>query len=90
MNRVIVLGAAVIGGIIAFRTLSTAPRGRFGAALSARMLRHMERMMKSLPDNSPPKLVMSVLPRLHEQNEQIITMLREQNALLRENLEKPH
>jgi hypothetical protein len=44
----------------------------------------MEHMMASLPDNSPPKLVMSVLPRLRDQNDQIIAMLREQNALLRE------
>jgi hypothetical protein len=46
----------------------------------------MEHMMASLPDNSPPKLVMSVLPRLRDQNDQIIAMLREQNALLRKHL----
>ena len=40
--------------------------------------------MASLPEGSPPKLVMSVLPKLQEQNEQIIAMLREQNELLRE------
>lgn len=90
MNRLIVLGAAVIGGVIAFRSLSPAPRRRIGSALSRRMLRHMEHMMANLPENSPPKLVMSVLPGLREQNEQIIAMLREQNALLRENLQKPH
>jgi hypothetical protein len=33
---------------------------------------------------------MSVLPRLRDQNEQIIAMLREQNALLREHLQAPH
>ena len=42
--------------------------------------------MASLPEGSPPKLVMSVLPQLRDQNEQIIRMLREQNALLREHL----
>jgi hypothetical protein len=54
------------------------------------MLGHMERMMSSLPDNAPPKLVMSLLPRLRDQNEQIIAMLQEQNALLREHLQRPH
>lgn len=90
MNRVIVLGAAVIGGLIAFRSRSTAPGRQLGSALSRRMLRHMEHMMASLPDSSPPKLVMSILPRLHEQNDEIIAMLREQNALLRDHLQRPH
>ncbi|MGE5650440.1 hypothetical protein [Noviherbaspirillum sp. UKPF54] len=90
MNRIVVLGAAVIGGVIAFRYLSTANRGRLGNALSRRMLRHMAQMMANLPDSSPPKLVMSVLPRLRDQNDQIIAMLQEQNALLNERLQKPH
>jgi len=90
MNRFIALGAAVIGGAIAYQSLSTVPRRRLGSALSRRMFRHMEHMMASLPDNSPPKLVMSVLPQLRDQNDRIIAMLQEQNALLREHLQKPH
>lgn len=89
MNRIIILGAAVIGGALALNSLSTQPRRRLGSALSRRMLRHMERMMSSLPDSAPPKLVMSVLPQLRDQNDQIIAMLREQNALLREHLQRP-
>lgn len=89
MNRYIALGATVIGGVIAFRSLSKAPRRRLGSVLGRRMLRHMEHMMASLPDNSPPKLVVSVLPRLREQNDQIIAMLREQDTLLREYLQRP-
>lgn len=90
MHRFIALGVAAIGGAIAFRFLSKESRRRLGDALNRRMLRHMERMMASLPDNSPPKLVMSVLPQLHDQNDQIIAMLREQNALLRQHLQKLH
>jgi hypothetical protein len=90
MNRLIALGAAVIGGVIAVRLLSRAPRGRLRSALSRRMLQHMEHMMASLPEGSPPKLVMSVLPRLRDQNDQIIAMLQEQNAFLREHLQRPH
>ncbi len=40
-------------------------------------------MMDSLPEGAPPKLILSVLPKLQAQNEQIIAMLREQNELLR-------
>lgn len=90
MNKFIALGAAVIGGVIAFRSLSGVPRRGLGSILGRRMLRHMEHMMANLPDNSPPKLVMSVLPQLREQNDQIIAMLREQNALLREHLQRSH
>lgn len=89
MNRIAILGAALIGGALALNSLSAQPRRRLGSALSRRMLRHMERMMSSLPDSAPPKLVMSVLPQLRDQNDQIIAMLREQNALLREHLQRP-
>jgi hypothetical protein len=46
----------------------------------------MDRMMAGLPEGAPPKLVMTILPRLQEQNDQIIAMLREQNELLRHQL----
>ena len=88
MNKFIALGGSVIGGVIAFQ-LSQAPRRRLGVAICHRMFQNMEHIMASLPENSPPKLVMSVLPQLREQNEQIIAMLREQNALLREYLQRP-
>ena len=87
MKRLIALGAVVVGGVIAFRSLPRVPRRRFRAAVSRRMLQRMERMMASLPENSPPKLIMSVLPRLRDQNEQIIAMLQDQNELLRKHLD---
>lgn len=90
MSRIVILGAALIGGALALQSFSAEPRRRLGPALSRRMLMHMEQMLSSLPDSAPPKLVMSVLPRLREQNDQIIAMLQEQNALLREHLQKPH
>ena len=86
MHRLLAVGAAVAGGVIAVALLTRAPRRRLGATVRRRMLQRMERMMASLPEDSPPKLVMSVLPRVREQNEQIIALLREQNELLREQL----
>jgi hypothetical protein len=47
------------------------------------MIENMEQMMASLPEGSPPKLVMSILPKLQAQNDQILAILREQNELLR-------
>ena len=54
------------------------------------MTEGMEHMMASLPEGTPPKLVMSVLPKLQAQNDQIIAMLREQNELLREQQRTAH
>jgi hypothetical protein len=44
----------------------------------------MERMMRAMPEDSPPKLVKSILPRLKEQNDAILALLKEQNDLLRQ------
>lgn len=90
MRRPIALGAAVVGGVIALRSLSPAPRRRLTAAVIGRMRQRMEHLMASLPEDAPPKLIMSVLPRLRDQNDQIIAMLREQNELLREHLHTAH
>jgi hypothetical protein len=83
MKTSIALGAAIAGGVIAFWCLPEPSRNRLKAAVGHWLTRHMERMMASLPEGAPPKLVMSVLPRVREQNDQIIAMLREQNELLR-------
>jgi hypothetical protein len=84
MKKLIALGVVAVGGVIAYRYLPRNLRGRLTSAVKHRMSEHMEQMMAGLPESSPPKLVMSILPKLQEQNDQILTMLREQNRLLRE------
>lgn len=84
MKKFIALGVATIAGVIAFRYLSRERRGRLTSVIKNRMREGMEHMMAELPEGSPPKLVMSVLPKLQAQNDRIIAMLREQNELLRE------
>lgn len=84
MKKVIALGVAAVGGVIAISFLPRNWRGRLSAAARRRMSNHMEKMMAGLSEGSPPKLVMSVLPKLQAQNERIITILQEQNELLRE------
>lgn len=86
MNKVITLGASVLGGLVGLQIFSPERRRRVAAGVRRQMRQRMEQMMASLPEESPPKLIMTVLPQLHEQNEQIIAMLREQNALLRDRL----
>lgn len=89
MNKAIILGAAAVGGAIGYRLFSPAPGGGLGAAFRRRMLRRMEHVLATLPEDAPPKLIMSVLPRLREQNDQIVALLGEQNALLRELVKEP-
>ncbi len=82
MRAPVALAIAALGSVVAFRLLPRKSRVRLMAAMKRRMAERMERMMARLPDNAPPKLVVSILPRLHAQNEQIISLLREQNELL--------
>ncbi len=84
MKTAIILGAVTVAGGIVYRSLPQASRGRLTAAIKDRMLKHCEHMMASLPEEAPPKLITSVLPKLQAQNDQIIAMLHEQNELLRE------
>jgi hypothetical protein len=79
IGRLVVIGAAAIGAYVVLRRTS-APRRRLTAALRRRLFRRMEGMMASLPEGSPPRLVMSVLPRLRDQNEHILALLRKQEG----------
>ncbi len=83
MNRLVVLGAVAVGGLIVFNCLSAETRHRLTSTVKHRMIKRMEKVMASLPEDAPPKLVMSILPKLRAQNDQIITLLQEQNELLR-------
>ena len=84
MKKSIILGAVTAGGVIAYRCLPRASRDRVAGAIKDRMMKHCERMVANLPEEAPPKLIMSVLPKLEAQNDQIIALLREQNELLRD------
>ena len=83
MKAFVALSVVALGGVIAFKYLPRESHGRLGDAVGRRIVKRMEQVMASLPENAPPKLVMSVLPRLQAQNDQIIALLREQNELLR-------
>lgn len=86
MKGLVALGVVALGGAIAFRYLPRESHNRLRDAVGRRIMTRMEQMMASLPEGAPPKLVVSVLPRLQAQNDEIIAMLREQNELLRKQL----
>ncbi len=91
MKRLLALGIVVgVGSVVgAWRLLPSQGDRRerpSGASIAHRM---MARMMERLPEDSPPKLIMSILPRLREQNDEIIALLREHNELLRQGRRGP-
>lgn len=75
---IIALGAGAFLGYRLRSECDARPNGHAG--LRRRM---MKRMLEAMPEDAPPKLVISILPRLQEQNGQILTLLEEQNELLR-------
>lgn len=83
MRNVLALAAAVVGGVIAVRGFLPSTghwsRRRPGATVRHRIMAHM---LEGMPPDSPPKLVLSILPRLQQQNDEIIALLREQSELL--------
>jgi hypothetical protein len=83
MGKLLALAAVVGGGLIAGRRLLRPGRGEGRRGLKAVRQGIMARMLEGMPPDSPPKLVMSILPRLQQQNDEIISLLRAQNELLR-------
>jgi hypothetical protein len=87
VKRLLFVSGIVVGGAVASRLLpekQREPLNRVAAKMKERLHSHMGRMMEEMPEDSPPRLVMSTLPRLAEQNDQILELLRDQNALIRE------
>lgn len=83
MKTLVALGL-VSAGVAAFLCLPRREREQANTAAGHWITKRMEKMMARLPEGAPPKVIMSVLPRLREQNDQIIALLHEQNGLLRE------
>ena len=84
MKKLLFRLAILVGIVYAVRTLleDEGKRERLGHLPAAMM----ERGMEMMPEDSPPKVIMSSLRRLQEQSDQLLALLREQNELLRERL----
>ena len=90
MTKVLLLTAVLVGGAMAARGLLTAERRERLSQRRERMMEQMRErmssMIESMPEDSPPKVIMSGIRRMQEQNEEIVALLREQNELLGERL----
>lgn len=80
---VVISCAALVAGGYLLNLNSRHKRGRRSDTSGGMRCSMMERMMRAMPADSPPKVISSVMPRLQEQNEEILALLREQNELLR-------
>ncbi len=81
MKRMLLLTAVVFGIVYAVRSLLVGERREQIAHLPMTM---MERCMEMMPEDAPPKALMSGVEKIQAQNEETLSLLREQNALLRE------
>ena len=81
MKRILLLTAVVLGITYAVRSLLAGERREQIAHLPMKM---MERCMEMMPDDSPPKALMSGVEKIQAQNEETLSLLREQTELLRE------
>ncbi len=90
MRRVLLLTAIVFGGVFVARLLLTDERRERLSQRRERMMEQMRErmssMIESMPEDSPPKVIMSGIRRMQEQNDELLALLREQNNLLRERL----
>ena len=86
-TKLVALGVAAAGGVIVLRCIPIESRHRMTQAvgdwITKKTIKRIDRLMASLPEGAPPKLVSSILPKLQVQNEQILAMLQEQSELLR-------
>ncbi len=83
-KTVATLGIAAIAGAVATLLSSKDRRERLTTRMEERMANRMEKAMDRLPDEAPPNLVRNVMPKLAEQHEEMLSLLREQNELLKQ------
>lgn len=85
-KRMLLLLAILGGGAAVSQILSVNQSQRLrsiAAKVKEGLHTRMGRMLENMPEDSPPRLIMSTLPRLTEQNTEILSLLRKQNDLLR-------
>ncbi len=72
-------------GIVALlrRVLPAEQRDRLQENLSKAPGAMMEHCMDMMPEDSPPKVMMSTMRRVEKQNDEVARLLRVQNKLLR-------
>ncbi len=84
MTKILFLIAIVLGAAAAVRRLLPAERRtQLLESLGEMPATMMERCMESMPEDSPPKVMVSTMRRFEEQNDELVGLVREQNKLLK-------
>ena len=84
MKELLFVTAVALGTVVAVRRLVPAERRtQLRESLAQMPATMMERCMESMPEDSPPKVMMSSMRRFEEQNDELLALSREQNKLLR-------
>ncbi len=83
--RKLLLMVAIGAGTVALlrRVLPAEQRAQLQESLSSVPGAMMEHCMEMMPEDSPPKVMVSSMRRFEEQNDEIATLLRAQNKLLK-------
>jgi hypothetical protein len=74
MKKILFMMLVIIGGAYAVRQLLDEEKG---GGLAQHCVNMMGRMMEGMPDDAPPKFMMTSLRRIEEQNEEILALLRQ-------------
>ena len=84
MKKLLFLMAVVLStAVVVRRLVPSERRTQLLESLTQMPMTMMERRMESMPEDSPPKVLMSTMRRFEEQNDEFVALLREQNKLLR-------
>jgi hypothetical protein len=75
--------AAIGAAFVVRRLIPSERRAELRERLSEMPATMMERCMDAMPEDSPPRVMVSGIRRIEEQNDELISALREQNELLR-------
>ncbi len=84
MKKLLFLMAVVLGTVVVVRRLVPSERRtELRESLAQMPMTMMERCMEIMPEDSPPKVMMSAMRRFEEQNDELVGLIREQNKLLK-------
>ncbi len=84
MKGLLFVTAIALGTVVAVRRLVPEERRtQVREGLAQMPATMMERCMESMPEDSPPKVMVSAMRRFEEQNDELLRLIREQNKLLR-------
>ncbi|MEE8369331.1 MAG: hypothetical protein V3S00_01030 [Dehalococcoidia bacterium] len=86
MKRLTFLVGAATGLALGSGLMPADRRARLCETLAQMPRTMMEHCLQCMPEDSPPKVMMSGLRRIQAQNDEIIALLAEQNNLLRQRL----